>query len=460
MAGVEAPEDIFVRVARLLVYVGCAFVMLLHFKFVKSLNYSDAFFTSAFVLLIFSRRPPDPAPRTPAWYVGAFLFLLAGTVSSLQADHKAASLLIVANATYVFFILQYVLRQLLNTRERIRNALYAFLIGTSVSALVCIMQITFHIFTFVPNGTATIGGNYRGIGLAGQPDFAAVSFVLGIVVSLGMLVELGWRRHRLLYCALAVFVVALLLTGSVGGMATAVVASITLFIAQGVKLKTIVTVLVAFGLVYLLLFSVIDPHSKLNLLTRIHATTSAGGNANSGTLQLREDTIRLGWDKIVQSPVIGHGLDAQTLAPYYDKYLFVYYPPHDMLILYWFGGGIFMLVGALIMMGSSISRLVSGGRLRGQNRDPLRATVLAACVTTAFFSLQAPSFIDRWLWFPFILALCFRDPQRSVPQVRVASDIAIANGRPRRVTGRVGRGDGRAADPVPAGRGRHAAPTS
>jgi hypothetical protein len=39
----------------------------------------------------------------------------------------------------------------------------------------------------------------------------------------------------------------------------------------------------------------------------------------------------------------------------------------------------------------------------------MRDTVLAGCVVVLFFSLQSPELVDRWLWLPFMLALCFRD---------------------------------------------------
>ena len=44
----------------------------------------------------------------------------------------------------------------------------------------------------------------------------------------------------------------------------------------------------------------------------------------------------------------------------------------------------------------------------------MRATVLAACVAVLLVRpAGSPTFIDRWFWFPFILALCFRDPEEA-----------------------------------------------
>jgi hypothetical protein len=63
------------------------------------------------------------------------------------------------------------------------------------------------------------------------------------------------------------------------------------------------------------------------------------------------------------------------------------------------------------MMGSSFNRLLHSRLRRGRGRGtdvPLRDTVLAGCVTVLFFSMQSPELVDRWLWIPFLFALCFR----------------------------------------------------
>jgi O-antigen ligase len=125
----------------------------------------------------------------------------------------------------------------------------------------------------------------------------------------------------------------------------------------------------------------------------------------------RVATLEHSWSGIVQSPIIGHGLDQTTIDVYYDADVGVYYPAHNIVILYWFAGGIFMLAAGALMMGSCFNRLLHGrlrqGRRKGADRA-LRDTVLAGCVTVLFFSFQSPELVDRWLWLPFLLALCFR----------------------------------------------------
>ncbi len=458
--------------SRGLLYVGMFFLPLLRFKATKGLNVSDAIFLLGFIFLILSRRPPPRAPRTPAWYVGAFMFLLAGMVASTQADAVAQSVIVVFNAVYVFFILQYLLRQQLASTVHLQRAIGAFVFGVSLSAFVAILQITLHVFLPKAGAIASsgsIGGNARAIGLSTQPNLAGISFALAIVFAVGLLLQVGWRKHWYLSGCVIVVVAALLLSGSVSGIASTLLGLVVLFIARGVPLKQVLSVLLALAAVYLLVFGVIDRGSHLDPITRIEKTTNANAGKGGGTLQLRIDTIEKAWSETVQKPITGHGLDQQTLAVYYDQQLYVYYPPHNIIFLYWYGGGIFMLVALIIMMGSSFSRLLHGRLRAGKNWNPMRDVVLAACITDLFFSMQSPELVDRWLWMPFLLAFCFRDapapetPAADAVERPVTAPEAPAvtgNGQPRRVSGTVGRhaAAGPAAVETADDRGRHVAP--
>ena len=69
-------------------------------------------------------------------------------MASTQAVSKAASLQVVFNAIFVFFVLQWMLRQLLNNAERIRAGMVAFILGSSVSAFVAFLQTEFHVLGY------------------------------------------------------------------------------------------------------------------------------------------------------------------------------------------------------------------------------------------------------------------------------------------------------------------------
>jgi hypothetical protein len=407
--------DLFVRSARFLVYVGMIFLPLLKFRAGKALDVSDAIFFVAFVLLVLSRRPPAKAPPARGWYFGSFVFVLAGIVASSRADSTGASLEVVLNAIFVFFILQWMLRQLLDTERRIQVAMICFVVGTTTSAFVAFLQTEFHVlgFAYQPG----LEGS-RAEGLSNQPNIAAVAFALALVFAIGLIVELGVRRYWYLGVCIAVLAAAVIFAASVSGVASTLVGCFVLFIRRGFKLRTWLGVIAALSVVYLAAVSIQSSGTgfDLNPIARIEQTT--GNNTGYNTVNPRIATIEHSWSGIVDSPVIGHGLDPATIDVYYDADVGVAYPAHNIVILYWFAGGIFMLAGAAMMMASSLHRLLSG-RQKSQP-DPQRDVILAGCVTVLFFSLQSPEIVDRWLWLPFMLALCFRTRPLTTKAERVS----------------------------------------
>ncbi|HWF14963.1 MAG TPA: O-antigen ligase family protein [Acidimicrobiales bacterium] len=432
------------------------FLPLLHFKATKGLNLSDLIFLIGFIFLILSRRPPSAAPRTPAWYVGAFMWLLAAFIASTQSSVIAQSIVVVFNGIYVFFILQYLLRQQLGTTLHLQRAMGFFVFGSALSAFVALCQVELHIFLFQASAgggsSAGIGGNSRAIGLSNQPNLAGISFALGILFAVGLILELGNRRHWYLGVCVFVMALALLLVASLGGMASVLLGLLVLFIARGTPLKTVGTVVLALVVAYLLVFAVIDRGSHLDPITRIEKTTNANAGSGGGTLELRIHTWQKAWSGIEQAPILGHGLDQTTLAVYWDNDIFVYYAPHNLILLYWFGGGIFLLIAMFIMMGSSVSRVLAGRR-HGRWHDPMKDIILAAIVADFLFCMQSPELVDRWLWLPFLLALTLRDRpvpsapalegiEHTVPLSPSTPELAPAvagNGGRRRVRGTVGR---------------------
>jgi O-Antigen ligase len=436
--GTKAREDLFVVTARRLVFVGLVFLPLLHYRVGKAFDLSDLCFLIAAVFLILTRRPPAKAPPTPAWYFGSFVWILAGVVASSQAISKTASLQVVCNAIFVFFVLQWMLRQLLDTTERIRAGMVAFVIGASVSAFVAFLQTEFHVLGYTHQ--ASLEGS-RAVGLSNQPNIAAVTFALGLVFAIGLVVEVGLRRYWYVGVCMAVLASALIFSASVSGMSSTLVGCFVLFITRGFRLRTVLGVVAALAVVYVIAISVQSSGSHFNLdpIARIEETT--GTNTGYNTVNPRVATLEHSWSGIVQSPVIGHGLDATTIDVYYDADVGVYYPAHNIVVLYWFAGGIFMVAAGALMMGSSFNRLLHGRLRQGRTKSPdraLRDTVLAGCVTVLFFSFQSPEIVDRWLWLPFILALCFRSTgaggqptaRRAVPVAEPAPDLASTGSLP------------------------------
>ena len=224
-------------VARRLVYVGLVLLPLLHYRVGSAFDLSDLFFLIAAGFLLLSRRPPPKAPPAPAWYFGSFVWVLAGIVASTQAVSKTASLQVVFNAIFVFFVLQWMLRQLLDTTARIQTGMIAFVLGSSVSAFVAFLQTEFHVLGY--SHQASLEGS-RAVGLSDQPNIAAVAFALALVFAIGLVVELGLRRYWYLGVCIAVLAGALIFSASVSGMSSTLVGCFVLFITRGFRLRTVI----------------------------------------------------------------------------------------------------------------------------------------------------------------------------------------------------------------------------
>jgi hypothetical protein len=259
-AAEAAKEDLFVVVARRLVYVGLVFLPLLHYRVGKAFDLSDLCFLIAAVFMILTRRPPPQAPPAPAWYFGSFVFVLAGVVASAQAVSKTSSLQVVFNAIFVFFVLQWMLRQLLNNAERIRAGMVAFILGSSVSAFVAFLQTEFHVLGY--SHQASLEGS-RAVGLSDQPNIAAVAFALGLVFAIGIVVEVGLGRYWYLGVCMAVLAAALIFSASVSGMTSTLVGCFVLFITRGFRLRTVLGVVAALAVVYVIAISVQSSGSHL-----------------------------------------------------------------------------------------------------------------------------------------------------------------------------------------------------
>jgi O-Antigen ligase len=395
-AGAPGRADLMVRVSRGLIYLGMLLLPLTRLKLGNSLDISDAVFAVAAGVLAVSVRPPVAAWRTSGWHLGGLLVVVGGILASFDAVSPFGSLKVVADGVFVIFVWQWATRQLLDNEHRTQTAISALVLGVGVSSAVAIGQsLHHHVIT-------NSGSSERAAGLTQQANIAGVTFALGLVLAVGLVLDRGRGKlsHRVIL--IVIIGLALMFTGSVSGMAAALVGLVVLLARRGIRFRNLLAaVVVIFGIYYA--GTHIEVHfgsSNLNPFARIQATT--GQNTGYNTVNTRFSTIDNAWTGIQDHPVIGHGLDTQSSVVYYDPYLGVSYPTHNFVLLLWYEGGIFTLFGVALMMASVFRRLVRGGR------QPTKDMLLAGAVCVVFFAMQAPELFDRWLWVPFVLGLTIR----------------------------------------------------
>jgi len=347
-------------------------------------------------------RPPTRAPRVTAWFLGGLLFVVGGIISSYAAVSPLGSLQVVANGVFVLFVWQWTTRHLLDTPGKTQSAMWAYVVGTAFSAAIAIVQELAHTSLGL-NSVSGSTGSSRAIGLAQQPNIAAVTFGLAIVFAIGIAFEKGTAKGRWLRLALIVELgIALMFTGSVSGMAGTLLGVGLLLVRRGFQLRNLLAVAAVLVAVYFggtHLESSIG-HNNLNPFARVHAAT--GQNTGYNTVSPRFATYHYVWTKIEESPLVGHGLDTRSSLVYFDPYQNVSYPTHDFPLLLWYEGGILFVLAAAITMGSTLGRVWRG------TRYPVKDALLAGGVTVLVYSLGGPELFDRWLWLPFVLALTLR----------------------------------------------------
>jgi hypothetical protein len=389
-------SDVLLKLSRRLVYLGMLLLPLLSLRLAKGLDVSDGLFALAAVVLIMSRhRPAVPAP--PMWYFGSFLIVIGGITSSYLAMSASSSMVVVFNGIFVLFVWQWTTRSVLTDVEKLQRAMTAFVLGTTISSFVAILQVKLHILGYA--GAAGGSEGDRAVGLASQPNIAAVTYALGLTFAIGLVLHRGAGRRYYRVICIVVIAIALLLSASVSGMATALVGVFVLLVRRGMKPRTIIATAVLLIGVYALATALEGSGhggENLNPFARVQQTTSSSSGYD--TVSPREQTWKNAWQGIQQDPIIGHGIDQASLQVYYDPYIGIWYPAHNLPLLLWYGGGIFMLVGFAINFTTAFRRVTRTGK-----KDPTKDMLVVL-----FFSMQSPEMFDRWLWVPFILALTLR----------------------------------------------------
>jgi hypothetical protein len=336
------------------------------------------------------------------WYFGSFLIVIGGITASFFAVSASSSMVVVFNGIFVLLVWQWTTRSVLTDVQKMQKAITAFVLGATLSSTVAILQTKLHILG--PAGATAGSGGGRAVGLASQPNIAAVTFALGLTFAIGLVLHLGMGRRRYRMICIGVIAVALILSASVSGMATALVGVFVLLVKRGMKPRTIIATAVLLVGIYALATALEgNGHGgqNLNPFARVQQTTSSGSGYD--TVSPREDTLSNAWKGIQQTPILGHGIDQVSLQVWYDPFLGIWYPAHNLPLLLWFGGGIFMLVGFAVNMTTAFRRVTRRGK-----KDPTKDMLFAGIVVVLFFSMQSPEMFDRWLWLPFILALTYR----------------------------------------------------
>ena len=132
-------------------------------------------------------------PATPMWYFGSFLVVIGGITASFFAVSASSSMVVVFNGIFVLLVWQWTTRSVLTDVHKVQKAITAFVLGTTLSSVVAILQTKLHILGY--RGSTGGSEGARALGLTTQPNIAAVTFGLGLTFAIGLVLHLGVGRR-------------------------------------------------------------------------------------------------------------------------------------------------------------------------------------------------------------------------------------------------------------------------
>jgi len=399
---------------RLFYYLGIVTISQLTFRLPGGFTVSDIFFFVSLLLaatLVLSTRTTlrDVIPKSGLW-IGALMLTAGGLIASFAADHQLtsiATLLRLVYLTAIWFVLGAVV---LVHRRHVEKAVWLWVISAAFTGLAALAQ---YMFGDIIPSTHVFFGRMTGFTQHVNDLGGVTSIALAPAAILALRRSGGPKRLAAVACV-CLIAVGLLLSGSVGGMAAAGIATVVLVAATRAAGRLLV-VLALIGLVGMAAFAVSTGNDVVTPLKRFAAATGSEGTQRD-TLGLRVTTFKEAWRLIRADPFVGIGLGPEngTLRSGFEV--------HNMLLNPWLEAGLLGAAGMFLIL-SSVAGLVRRAARRAESRAEWHLTVSlgAACVALVAFGMGAPVLFQRYGWVSVALVIAMVASQRSGrPDVAVA----------------------------------------
>lgn len=335
------------------------------------------------VLLLFARVA---RPRYYGSWVAAGCFALAAGFVSSAGPGLAANMYVAGSLFFLWVCTPPVIRHLtLHSPELLRSAVIAFLISQSVSAAVAVLQAT---GADVWGHSATLG---RSPGLATHPNLLGVMTGIAFAILLHRLLTAS-RGRVLTIAALALNLMALILTGSISAMMAAFAGGIVVAIADRLRLATLFRYGIALLATSIVLFLLLPVSATFRDPTRrfLQVTGQTGEESSlAGRIGLLEEA----WRRISADPLLGSGMtDDFASVNAWGTYV------HNFPLRAWMQGGVFLFIASLTLLAIALVAIVIALR---RGLDAAQAAILMSVLG---FSLTSTFFDSVYYWLPVLVA--------------------------------------------------------
>jgi hypothetical protein len=386
-------RDPVYRAAQFALYLALFFSSFLVFR-AGPLAIGDLFLLASIVLIGVSRGltpnagwPRSPFQLGPSATIVAML-IIGSLLAVSEAQLPADSLSIVVRLVLVVFVLPWVARLTLPSVKELGTALVWFVAGAAVSSSGTIVQYIAG-SSAIPGAGVTQAGRFTG--------FTGHVSDMGGVASLGLVFALGFvvsgRRRVFAVVALLISAVGLILSGSVSGF-IAVGVGILVYLLRGALKIRYAVLIVGLGAGVLAISSTLQGNlaTALSPLERVQQALGLTAKGRYATSDIRTETYSVAVEKIIGSPLVGHGFDSSSWI------VDGVFPAHNLVIGALYQGGILVAVALVLMLARPVTKLWF---LR--HPDLLTTQLLAGFSAAAVFAMTAPSLYNRYLWIPVAL---------------------------------------------------------
>jgi O-antigen ligase len=364
---------------------------------------SDALFLAGAGLILIARRMPlrPLGPLTTPWLLLTALMLIGLFIGS--AAHAVADRWLIVAMQYAFSLV--LLPALLLSQDTRRSTLFfkALLAGVFCMELFGIVLYFGYDGTyeeFRRFGPDFVTGGRRLGAFLGDANWNAAAITLALPFALFL--RLRRQISSVVFSLLmGVFLMALVLTASVGGIISGTFSLIIFGITARVKpsARSLVIICTVIGIASVSGYGMPKAFSE-----RVTPALESGDVDKAGTFVGRMDLIREAWGIVEDTTVVGIGVDQ------FREISVEAAPVHNIFLLLWAEGGLMALVAWFLLM-----LIVAATAWLASYRDRL-GSALAFSVLGTFmvFSNANPHMYARFWVVPLLLAL--------VPALQAVSD--------------------------------------
>jgi O-antigen ligase len=386
------------RVPRLLYYAGMLTIAQTAFRPLGGFTVSDWLFFAALCAALAAAAVRGV--RLPFWIppvvlLGGVMYVASGLVASVGAEDPGLSVALVARFAYLTLVWFWLGTVVLTRQRHVRTAVAMWVLSVAIDGAAAILQAR---GVGIPYLSSAESGRMSGLAestnaLGGAAAIAvAPAFALSAVASMP-------RRQVVSVLLLLFIVAAIVLSGSVTGMAAGMAAAGVWLVVTYRGARALVVALAALTLAA----GVAQLQSNVGLATPVQRLLSTTGQSEGGrysTVAMRVQGYEAAWEAVGSGGLLGHGLLAGYNNALDARYV------HNLVLKAWYEAGWSGGVGmACVLFGGLAYTLMAARRAVTEQMRLLAVGMFGAMIAFVIFAMSNPLLSQRYGWVPLALAI-------------------------------------------------------